>query len=119
MCIRDRTESVAEICDEGLVNGTTFTVAELRELFIRYVSHTIFDRVFNDIAQKGISLPEDITAANAIETDVGDIITGSVRDCIGSRLDDLQGVSASQLKTETDRIYELAFELIVTRANEL
>lgn len=113
------SEAVAEISDAGLVNGDAFTVEELNELFVLYVGNTIFDRVFNDIGQNGITLPDDNAAVLAIEGDVRDLITSSVRDSVGQNAVNPGGMATRDLNTLTDRVYESAWDMIVTRANDL
>lgn len=112
------TEAVAEICDEGMANGTDFTPDELNELFIRYVSRTIFDRVITDIGQSTISLPTDVAEVQALEIEVLDTIRGSVRDSIGSKLSTLGSIPSQQLNAATDEIYQLAFDLIALRGED-
>ncbi len=112
------TEAVAEICDEGMAEGAEFTAEELHELFIRYVSLTIFDRVITDIGQSAISLPADVADVQALETEVLDTIRGAVRDSIGTRLTSVGSMSQQQLSGATDEIYQFAFELIAVRGEE-
>lgn len=106
------TEAMAEVCAEGMLTGADFSLADLRELFIRFVTHSITDRVFNDIGMSAISLPTDVAAVQRLEREVLDVIRGSVRDAIGSQLDQAGTMSREQLNLQTDRIYQLAYELV-------
>lgn len=112
------TEAVAEICDEGMAEGTEFTAEELHELFVRYVSLTIFGRVITDIGQSAISLPTDVADVQALEAEVLDTIRGAVRDSIGTRLTSVGSMPQQQMSGATDEIYQFAFELIAVRGEE-
>lgn len=106
------TEAMAEVCAEGLMTGVEFSLADLQELFLRFVTHSITDRVFNDIGMSAIALPTDVVAVQKLERDVLDVIRGSVRDAIGKQLDQSGTMSREQLNLQTDRIYQLAYELV-------
>jgi hypothetical protein len=112
------TEAVAEICDEGFVDGADFTADELHELFLRYVSRSIFDRVITDIGQSAISLPADVSDVQELETEVLQTIRGAVSDTIGARLKKLGSMTPAQLTAETDEIYQFAFDLIALQGEE-
>jgi hypothetical protein len=101
-----------------MAEGTEFTAEELQELFIRYVSRTIFDRVVTDIGQSAISLPTDVGDVQDLETEVLDTIRGAVRDSIGTKLTTAGSLPQPQLAAATDEIYQLAYELIALRGEE-
>lgn len=106
------TEAMAEVCAEGLMTGAEFTLPDLQELFLRFVTHSITDRVFNDIGMSAISLPTDVAAVQKLERDVLDVIRGAVHDAIGKQINPSGTMSRAQLNLQTDRIYQLAYELV-------
>lgn len=111
-------DAFAEMSSDDAGSGKKLTPTDLNELLVNFVAQSIRHRILNDIGTKAISLPEKITDIESLQQEVYDLIKGSVRDAVGTRLGQLGNFTAAQLDTEADKIYELAHEVIISRTEE-
>ncbi len=111
-------EAFAEMTAGHDDNHKKLTTADLNELVINFVAQSIRHRILNDIGTKAISLPNNIADIETLQQEVYDLIKGSVRDAVGTRLGKLGNFTPTQLDAEAGKIYELALEVIVSRTEE-
>lgn len=111
-------DAFAEMSSDDAGTGKKLTPTDLNELLVNFIAQSIRHRILNDIGTKAISLPEKITDIESLQQEVYDLIKGSVRDAVGTRLGQLGNFTSAQLDTEADKIYELAHEVIISRTEE-
>jgi hypothetical protein len=112
------SEAFAEMAAGHDEDHNKLTPADLNELVINFVAQSIKHRILNDIGTKAISLPGNIADIETLQQEVYDLIKGSVRDAVGTRMGKLGNFTPTQLDAEAGKIYELALEVMVSRTEE-
>lgn len=77
-----------------------------------YMTNVIQERLINDIGNKSISLPDDISAVENIQNQIKDYIFGTVSDAISDLNIDIKSIDTSQTKEIVDQVYEKAYSIL-------
>jgi len=77
-----------------------------------YMANVIQERLLNDIGNKTISLPDDITTVETIQNQVKDFIVGAVSDAIAQLGIVIKNIDSSQTRSIVDSIYEKSYSIL-------
>jgi hypothetical protein len=105
-------ETVIDLADAGVTDMANLTADQMQTVLELYVAHTIEDRIYNDIGTKGIELPADISAAEAVRDELHDFILGGVADAFSEAAIDFAAIDPASISQTIDRIYEAAFDIL-------
>lgn len=105
-------ETVTEIDQFGIEDLSSLTIDQMQEVFLAFVAHAIEKRLFQDIGAKGLSMPADLSAIEAFESQFKSYIRRSVRDSFSSDLAQLETLSDQQIKSIVDKTYREAWGLL-------
>lgn len=112
-------EAIGDLAELGVGSFESLTAAEMQEFFLSFVMHSIEGRVMADLCIKGITLPDDPGAVEAIQGQLHDFIEGCTRGEFTDDLDRLPNLDDVQVAQVVDSIYEDAFELIAAAGEDL
>ena len=107
-------ETVVDFDEIGIDDIATLTASQMQEVLLAFVSHSIENRVFQDIGANGLKIAADLAAIEAFEAELRSYIRRSVRDSFSGDLNALATLSDSQIVTVVDRTYDEAWDLLVT-----
>ena len=82
------------------------------------MAHTIEDRIFNDIGIKGVDLPADASAAQAVQDQLHEFILGGVADAFSEAEIDFSAIDPNAISQTIDRVYEAAFDILEALGEE-
>lgn len=105
-------ETVIDLADAGVTDMANLTVDQMQTVLELYVTHTIEDRIYNDIGTKGVELPASVSAAEAVQDQLHDFILGGVTDAFSAADIDFAAIDAVTIGQTIDRIYEAAFDIL-------
>lgn len=109
------TEAIAQVTSEGITSFDSLSIVEMETILQVFFTNSIEARVFNDIATKGIVLPEDIDVLESIQDNLRDFIRTAVIDAMATnRVGDTITNSASYI----DLVYEAAFSFLEALGSE-
>jgi hypothetical protein len=112
-------EAIGDLAELGVGSFESLTPVEMQEFFLSFVMHSIEGRVMADLCIKGITLPDDPEAVEAIQDQLHDFIEGCTRGEFSDEIDRLPDLDDVQISQVVNSIYEDAFELIATAGEEL
>ncbi|WP_046900865.1 Qat anti-phage system associated protein QatB [Gluconobacter oxydans] len=112
-------EAIGDLAELGVGSFESLSPTEMQEFFLSFVLHSIEGRVMADLCIKGITLPDDPAAVEAIQDQLHDFIEGCTRGVFSDELDRLPNLDDVQVKQVVEGIYEDAFELIAAAGEEL
>jgi hypothetical protein len=102
-------EAVLGLTDAGITDITAVTPEQWQALVGDFIANSIETKVINDVGTRGISLPQDITAINRLQSDLYQLIRGAVDDSIGDRLNVGQTIPQADVQVFVTEIYERSF----------
>ena len=105
-------ETVIDLAEAGISDMANLTPEQMQTLLELYVTHTIEDRIYNDIGIKGIELPPDLNAVQAVQDQLHDFILGSVSDAFNEAAIDFTAIDPGAIGQTVDSIYEAAFDIL-------
>lgn len=111
-------ETVIDLADAGVTDMANLTPEQMQTVLELYVAHTIEDRIYNDIGVKGVEVPSDISAAEAVRDQLHDFILGGVADVFSEAAIDFAAIDSAALAQTIDRIYEAAFDILEALGEE-
>lgn len=116
-------ETIADLAENGIADLGALNQSQMQTVFELYTTHTIEDRLYNDIGTKIIQFPADAQAALQIQSQVHDFIRRGVSDALSAASDVLLSLTQSNIQRFVDQIYVMAFEILrnlgATEAEEL
>ena len=105
-------EAVLTLADQGISDISQVTLDQWQVLLAEFITNSVEARVFNDIGPKGISLPQDVRAIDALQVELHDIIRGAVDDAFAGRLDGGQAMPQAEVQATITAIYDHAFDYL-------
>jgi hypothetical protein len=90
----------------------TLTDEEFLTFTKTYMTNVIQERLLNDIGNKSISLPDDISEVEIIQRQINDYIFGTVSDAISSLNININGIDTSQTKEIVYTVYKKAYSIL-------
>lgn len=111
-------ETVIDLADAGVTDMANLTSEQMRTVLELYVAHTIEDRIYNDVGIKGVEVPSDINAAEAVRDQLHDFILGGVADAFSEAAIDFAAIDSTALGQTIDRIYQAAFDILEALGEE-
>ncbi len=81
-------------------------------LFCDFVARSIEMKVFNDIGNEGVVLPESISDVNQVEQDLHTLIGEAVKETIGDTFSKNERLDENEIKAVVDDVYGKAFSYI-------
>lgn len=111
-------ETVIDLADAGVTDMANLTPDQMQTVLELYVAHTIEDRIYNDIGIKGVELPADVSAAEAVRDQLHEFILGGVADAFSEAAIDFTAIDPNIIGQTTDRIYEAAFDILEALGQE-
>lgn len=112
-------EMVAELAEDGVSSFDTITEDQLRTIIERFMTHSVKDRILNDIGSRVIEMPATNDAVIKVEGILHDFVAGAVHDAVGSMNESLLQVKPDSIQKQILKIYEASFGLIESIAGAL
>jgi hypothetical protein len=107
-------ETLVTLSDLDNKTIENLTDAEFLAFTQTYMTNVIQGRLINDIGNKTISLPDNITEVEFIQKQIKDYITGAVSDSISSLNLDIKSIDNSQTKQIVENVYEKAYNILAS-----
>lgn len=111
-------EMVVDAVAAGITSLDELTGEQVKVIFERFVAHSIFDRLTNDIANGGILLTKDAKEAAAVQDDIREFIYGAVHDAVDRQDTDFRGLSQADARDLTTTVYEQSFAILEALGRE-
>ena len=105
-------ETIADLAENGITDLDALNSDQMQTVFELYVTHTIVDRIYNDIGTKAIQVPTDVGMAVQIQNQLYDFIRRGVADALTSAYSDMQSLTIDRVQGFVDQVYERTFEII-------
>jgi len=105
-------ETIADLAENGIADLGALNPNQMQTVFELYTTHTIENRLYNDVGTKIIQFPSDARAALQIQSQVHDFIRRGVVDALSAGRDKLLSLTQSGIQRFVDQIYEMAFEIL-------
>jgi len=80
----------------------------------KYMSNVIQERLLNDIGNKTIYLPDDVSMVEMIQEQLTDFIFGAVSDAIVQLNVEIKNIDSNQTRTIVDNVYEKAYSILAS-----
>jgi len=105
-------ETVAELDSIGIDNLDVLTADQVSEMFLRFVSHAIETRLFQDIGSKSFQVTGSVSEIRSFEAQFRNYIQRAVRDSFSSDLEELPTLSDTRISEIVDRTYQDAWDIL-------
>lgn len=111
-------ETVIDLATAGVTDMANLTPQQMQTMLELYVAHTIEDRIYNDVGIRGVELPADVSAAEAVRDQLHDFVLGGVTDAFSEAELDFSAIDPNTIGTTIDRIYEASFDILEALGEE-
>jgi len=105
-------ETIADLAENGITDLDTLNSNQLQTVFELYTTHTIENRMINDIGAKAIQFPSDARVALRIQSQLRDFIRRGVADALNTARETLLSLTQRNIQRFVDQIYEVAFDVL-------
>lgn len=105
-------ETITDLAENGITDLDTLNNNQMQTVFELYTTHTIENRMINDIGAKAIQFPLDAQVALRIQSQLQDFIRRGVADALNTAQDTLLSLTQRSIQRFVDQIYEAAFEVL-------
>lgn len=78
------------------------------------MANVVYGRIVNDIGNKIITLPDDLDVAERLITQIKEFVNGAISDAISASMVDVNNLSQDQSIELVDKVYQTAFEILIT-----
>jgi len=106
-------ETIVDLAQIGEINLDALNFDQMRTVFELYVTHTIENRLYNDIGTQIIRIPPDIRMALRIQNQIRDFIRRGVADALTKMKDAMRQLTREGVGKFVDRVYEDAFGILL------
>ncbi len=106
-------ETIVDLAQIGEINLDALNFDQMRTVFELYVTHTIENRLYNDIGTQIIRIPPDIRMALRIQNQIRDFIRRGVADALTRMKDAMRQLTREGVGEFVDRVYEDAFGILL------
>lgn len=79
-----------------------------------YMTNVIQERLLNDIGNKTISLPDDVSTVEIIQEQLNDFIFGAVSDAMVQLNIEIKNIDSTQTRAIVDSVYEKAYLILAS-----
>nr|WP_312578916.1 Qat anti-phage system associated protein QatB [Sedimentibacter sp.] len=79
-----------------------------------YMTNVIQERLLNDIGNKTISLPDDVSTVEIIQEQLNDFIFGAVSDAMVQLNIEIKSIDSTQTRAIVDSVYEKAYLILAS-----
>jgi hypothetical protein len=111
-------ETIADLAKNGITDLDSLSSDQMQTVFEIYLTHTILNRLYNDIGTKAIQLPLDARMAIRIQVQIQDFIRRGVADVLHSARKEMRALTQDTVQGFVDHIYENVFLILVSLGNE-
>lgn len=105
-------EMIADLSETGITDFGALTNEQMKTVFELYATHTIQNRLYNDIANKAIQVPSNPRLARQIQRQLFDFIRRGVSDALASFQDSVQEITKQNTNEFVNKVYEDAFSIL-------
>ena len=107
-------ETVADLDENGMTDAAALNdPGQMREVLITFITHSIENRLMQDIGTRGLDVAADVAAIDAFEEQLRDYIRGSVRDSLTNDLRASASLTDRQIREIVEATYRDAWDLLV------
>ena len=105
-------ETIAELDQFGIDDLDALTEDQVREIFLKFVAHSIEARLYQEIGINSFKLSEDLDNIEAFDRQFRDYIERSVRDSFSGDISQLSNMSDDDIRHIVDVTYLETWELL-------
>jgi hypothetical protein len=105
-------ETIADLAENSITDFDSLTSDQMQTVFELYVTHTIVNRLYNDIGMRVIQLPIDAHMAIKIQIQIKDFVRRGVSDALASAKGELQTLTKESVRIYVNQVYEDAFTIL-------
>jgi hypothetical protein len=105
-------ETIVDLADNGIADLDDLNSSQIETIFILYITHTIENRIFNDIGTKAIQLPPDASMVKGIQNQLRDFICRGVTDAVTATRDAIRTLTKDNIHKLVENIYESSFTIL-------
>jgi hypothetical protein len=105
-------ETLMSISDLENKTIETLTDDEFLTFTKTYMTNVIQERLLNDIGNKIISLPDDITTVEVIQNQIKDFINGCITDAITDLKVEVRNIDTNHTRDIVEGVYERVYSIL-------
>ena len=110
--------TIADLADAGITDLNTLNVDQIQTVLELYMTHTVEERLYNDIGANTVTLPEDEKEVESVQDQLHDFIQNGVADALTSVRDQVDGITPDKMTDFIDTVYEQTFTLLLAFGNK-
>jgi hypothetical protein len=105
-------EAINHLAEAGATNFDQLTAGQWEEFVLDFVGCSIEEKLIGEIGAHLIELPTTIADVGALETQLHDFISGSVREALQDRLPNISSLTDATITVTVNAVYEAAFDYL-------
>ena len=105
-------ETIVDLAEFGIVDLNSLNSEQMQTVFELYATHTIENRIYNDIGTKAIQIPSDARLALRVQAQLRDFIRRGVADAITTARNTMRALTKDSVRHFVDRVYVDAFTIL-------
>jgi hypothetical protein len=110
-------KTIDELSAAGITDLNSLNVEQIQTVLEIYMTHTIEEKLYNEIGTNTITLPEDASEVETVQQQLCDFIKNGVSDALTNVNTQINGLTQTQLLGFVDKVYEESFNLLVAMGN--
>jgi hypothetical protein len=110
--------TIADLADAGITDLNTLNVDQIQTVLELYMTHTVEERLYNDIGANTVILPEDEKEVENVQDQLHDFIQNGVADALTSVRNQIDGITPEKMTSFIDTVYEQTFTLLLAFGNK-
>ena len=111
-------ETMIDLADAGITDLSALTPEQMQTVLELYITHSIEDRIYNDIGIRGVELPNDVLAAERVRNQLYDFIRGGVVDALNEAAIDFTAINPVSIERTIEAVYESSFDILEALGQE-
>lgn len=105
--------TIIDLANEGFKNFENLNSNQIQTVMELFMTHTIEERIYNDIGTKSVTLPSDESQVEKTQQQLREFIQNAVSDALTSAIKSLEMMTQDKMIEFIDKVYEQSFTLLL------
>lgn len=111
------TRTIEDLAASGVTDLEGLSLEQIQTVFEMYATYTIEERLYNDIGNNVITLPQNVSQIDNIQEQLHDYVRGAVADTLAAAREEMESLTPERTLEFVDSVYEQTFNFLIDLSN--